>query len=191
MQIILVRHGRPDHDASRWSTPVGMGRWVERYNAAQVAVAERPEALQRLAGSADTVVCSSVMRCVESRAQLGCDCRVEPDPLFAEAHLPYPDWPLPLMPSRVWRILFRSAWFLGFARHTEPISESRQRARAAADRLIALAEAHGTVLLMGHKIMNALIARELCRRGWRGPRLPLLATYWQAGRYHKPARERD
>lgn len=101
----------------------------------------------------------------------------------AEAHLPYPDWGLPFLPSRFWRLVFRGAWFLGFSSHTEPVGESTERARAAADRLIALAEEHGSVLLMGHKIMNALIARELRRRGWKGPMFPLLSGYWQPSRY--------
>lgn len=186
MQIILVRHGRPDHSAAPWSTPVGMKDWVERYNAASVVASERPDTLCELASNAGAVVCSSLIRCVESRAHLGCDCVHEPDPVFAEAHLPYPDWAYPRMPSRLWRISFRTAWFFGFARHTEPVEESRVRAAAAADKLIALAHTHGTVLLMGHKVMNALIATQLRKRGWKGPALPLLTGYWKPNRYNKP-----
>jgi len=185
MQIILVRHGRPDHGAARWSTPVGMKTWVERYNAAEVVAAERPDSLVALAGSVGIVVCSSLQRCIESRSHLECDCCERPDPLFAEAHLPYPDWGLPLLPSRFWRLVFRTAWFLGFASHTEHIRESIRRASAAAERLIELAEANESVLLMGHKIMNALIARLLRQRGWRGPALPLLSGYWQPSRYSR------
>lgn len=185
MQIILVRHGRPDHGAASWSTPVGMKTWVERYNAASVVGHERPESLRKLAGTAQAVVCSSLMRCVESRDHLHCECSIEPDPLFAEAHLPYPEWRFPLLPSRLWRLAFRSAWFLGFASNTEPVSESRRRAGAAAEKLIELAESHGDVLLMGHKIMNALIATELRRRGWKGPAMPLLSGYWHPSRYYK------
>jgi len=185
MQIILVRHGRPDHGAARWSTPVGMKTWVERYNAAEVVAFERPDSLVALAGSVGIVVCSSLQRCIESRSHLECDCCELPDPLFAEPHLPYPEWGLPLLPSRFWRLAFRTAWFLGFASHTEHIRESTRRASAAADRLIELAEANESVLLMGHKIMNALIARQLRQRGWRGPALPLLTGYWQPSRYSK------
>lgn len=185
MQIILVRHGRPDHGAARWSTPAGMKHWVERYNAAAVVGTERPHALMQLADSVGVVVCSSLQRCVESRSHLKCDCRQEPDPLFAEAHLPYPDWGAPLLPSRIWRVTFRTAWFLGFSSHTEHVKVSSRRAGAAADRLIELAELHGSVLLMGHKIMNVLIARQLRRRGWHGPVFPLLTSYWQPSRYHK------
>lgn len=183
MQIILVRHGRPDHGAARWSTPAGMKRWVERYNAAAVVGGERPDSLVRLADSVGVVVCSSLQRCVESRSHLRCDCEQTPDPLFAEAHLPYPDWGVPLLPSRFWRIAFRSAWFLGYSNHTEPVDESTRRASAAADRLIELARSHGSVLLMGHKIMNALIAHQLRRRGWDGPVFPLLSGYWHPNRY--------
>lgn len=162
-----------------------MKAWVERYNAANVVGHERPEALKRLAASADIVVCSSLLRCVESRGHLHCECSSEPDPLFREAHLPYPGWSFPLMPSRFWRLAFRAAWFLGFASNTEPVSDSRRRANAAADKLVELAETHGSVLLMGHKIMNALIATELRRRGWQGPALPLLSGYWHPSSYHK------
>lgn len=113
MQIILVRHGRPDHGAARWSTPIGMKAWVARYNAAAVATGERPDSLVELAGSVGIVVCSSLQRCVESRSQLACDCCQEPDPLFAEAHLPYPDWGLPFAALAVlatgipWRLVSR------------------------------------------------------------------------------------
>jgi broad specificity phosphatase PhoE len=185
MEIILVRHGRPDHDAEPWSTPAGMKNWVERYNAASVVASERPETLRRLAESAGVVVCSSLLRCIESRSHLGCDCDYEPDPVFAEAHLPYAGWSYPSLPSRIWRMSFRTAWFFGFASHTEPVSESRKRAGAAAEKLIALAEQHDTVLLMGHKVMNALIASQLRKRGWQGPAVPLLAGYWQPNRYRK------
>ena len=160
-------------------------RHAHELNAAEVVAAERPDSLVALAGSVGIVVCSSLQRCIESRSHLGCDCCERPDPLFAEAHLPYPDWGLPLLPSRFWRLVFRTAWFLGFASHTEHIRESTRRASAAAERLIELAEANESVLLMGHKIMNALIARQLRQRGWRGPALPLLSGYWQPSRYSK------
>lgn len=185
MEIILVRHGRPDHDAEPWSTPAGMKNWVERYNAASVVASERPDSLRELAGTAGAVVCSSLTRCVESRAHLGCECVHDPDPVFAEAHLPYPGWAYPTMPSRLWRMSFRTAWFFGFASNTEPVSESKKRAGVAADKLIALAETHGSVLLMGHKVMNALIATQLRKRGWRGPVMPLLSGFWKPNRYHK------
>jgi len=55
---------------------------------------------------------------------------------------------------------------------------------------ISLLLASGSVLLMGHKIMNALIASELRRRGWRGPAMPLLSGYWHPSRYRLASRKR-
>lgn len=187
MQIILVRHGRPDHAAARWSTPAGMKAWVERYNSAAVVAGVRPDGLVVLASSVGVVVCSSLQRCIESRSHLECDCCEVPDPLFAEPHLPYPDWGLPVLPSRFWRVVFRTAWFFSFSSHTEHVRATTERASQAADRLIELAEANHSVLLMGHKIMNALIARQLRQRGWRGPPFPLFSGYWQPSRYAKAA----
>ncbi|TBW10618.1 fructose-2,6-bisphosphatase [Azotobacter chroococcum subsp. isscasi] len=185
MRIILVRHGRPEHSAARWCSPAQMKDWIARYNEADVAGDEMPDRLVALAAEAGTVACSSVARCVQSRAFLDVDCCLQPDPLFAEAHLPYLDWPFPRLPPSLWRLLFRSAWFCGFARHTEPIGESNRRAGAAAERLIQLAEAHGSVLLMGHGIMNVLIARQLRKRGWAGPLHLLMRGYWHASVYRK------
>lgn len=185
MQIILVRHGRPEHSSPRWCTPAQMKDWIERYNEAEVAVREAPARLAELAATAGAVVCSPSARCRQSRDCLGLGACPAPDPVFAEAHLPYPDWSFPRLPPSLWRLLFRSAWFCGFARHTEPIAESRQRAEAAAQRLIALAETHGSVLLMGHGIMNLLIARQLRRHGWSGPMPLLMRGYWHASVYRK------
>lgn len=185
MQIILVRHGRPDHRNPRWCTPREMKDWVARYNAAKVVVDEAPSGVRQLAASADLVVCSSLSRCEQSRSELIQTHPHTSDSIFAEAHLPYPDWPFPRLPARLWRLLFRAAWFLGFARHTESIRVSDRRAEQAAERLITLAEQHGTVLLMGHGIMNILIARHLRRRGWRGPLHLTLKHYWEPATYRR------
>ncbi len=53
MQIILVRHGRPDHSHAGWCTPREMKDWIARYNAAEVVVGEAPASLRRLVESAD------------------------------------------------------------------------------------------------------------------------------------------
>ena len=183
MQIILVRHGRPDHGAARWSTPIGMKAWVARYNAAAVATGERPDSLVELAGSVGIVVCSSLQRCVESRSQLACDCCRGARPAVcrgpsALSGLGPAIAALAVLATGIpWRLV---SWLLQPHRACRRINRT---SRAAADRLIALAEEHGSVLLMGHKIMNALIARELRRRGWKGPMFPLLSGYWQPSRY--------
>jgi broad specificity phosphatase PhoE len=56
------------------------------------------------------------------------------------------------------------------------------RARGAAQRLIELARERGSVLLVGHGVMNRLIAAALLARGAVGPRR-LRSGYWTSGVY--------
>ncbi|WP_282340138.1 MULTISPECIES: fructose-2,6-bisphosphatase [Pseudomonas] len=185
MQITLVRHGRPNYSGAERCTPREMKTWIEGYNRAPVVCSEVPQSLIDQAKRTEVFACSSISRCVESRTRIAGGCTDEVDEVFAEAHLPYPDWNAPKLPVKVWRILFRGAWFLGFARHTESIRVSRKRARMAADRLIELARIHGSVMLVGHGIMNVLISAELRKRGWSGPLNLILKDYWQPCVYRK------
>lgn len=185
-QIILVRHGRPEHHNPGWCSPGEMKQWIERYNLAVVSDARLPPALVTLAQATPVVLSSSVSRCVQSRQFLVGDRACASDALVAEAHLPHTDWRLPRAPVALWRLLFRIAWFCGFSRHTEPIAESSRRARQAAGRLIRLAEEHDGVMLIGHGIMNMLIAWHLRKLGWQGPQLLYLRDYWHVSLYREP-----
>ncbi len=68
------------------------------------------------------------------------------------------------------------AWFCGWSQDAESFSEARSRAHRAADRLAELARVHGSVMLVGHGLMNALILRVLGRAGWHGSASH--AAYW-------------
>ena len=54
----------------------------------------------------------------------------------------------------------------GYTPNAATYPDTVGRAREDATRLIRLAEGHGTVLVVGHGIMNGLVARELVRDGW-------------------------
>lgn len=185
MQITLVRHGKPDHDYDTWCTPRDMKGYVEQYNKADVLPCEAGKQLADASQNAKVIITSSLSRCIQSAECLPGTETCGSDEVFAEAHLPYTDWGWPKMPPKVWRILFRAAWFLGFSANTESISTSNARAKEAARKLIALAETHETVLLMGHGIMNILIALHLRKHGWRGPQMLILRDYWHASIYSK------
>jgi len=59
-------------------------------------------------------------------------------------------------------------WLCGFSRNVESLSLAKQRAVQAADILVTSAEeSNGPVLLMGHEVMNRLIAKELISLGWK------------------------
>jgi hypothetical protein len=120
---------------------------------------------------------------------------VEKSPLieevFCEADLPYGHWNIPKLPLSVWGVLFRLAWFCGYSSNVESLLRAEARALCAAKRLLALARKNGSVFLVGHGIMNMLIAKQLLAMGWSGPKRPV-NKYWQFSVYHAPAyRDRE
>jgi broad specificity phosphatase PhoE len=72
----------------------------------------------------------------------------------------------------MWLAAFRLIWLAGLSTSPESLSQAKTRARRAAQRLLELAQIEGRVLVIGHGIMNQLIANELRRRGWHGPKRP-------------------
>jgi broad specificity phosphatase PhoE len=78
--------------------------------------------------------------------------------------------------------LFRLAWFCGFDSRAETASMAAQRAGEGAEKLISLAQEAEAVFLVGHGVMNSLIAKQLLTRGARGPRLTH-SRYWDCSIY--------
>jgi broad specificity phosphatase PhoE len=78
----------------------------------------------------------------------------------------------------------RIAWLLGYARGAATFAAETLRARQAANCLVAAA-AQGPVLLVGHGIMNRLIARELRHADWTSANRQR-SGYWSAVRYTSP-----
>ncbi|MBU0654534.1 MAG: histidine phosphatase family protein [Gammaproteobacteria bacterium] len=65
------------------------------------------------------------------------------------------------MSLSVWVVVLRIAWFAGYAQNGESFPSARQRAQVATQHLTQLAAEHGSVLLVGHGIMNRLLGRAL------------------------------
>ena len=162
---------------------------ARRYNEAGIRATPRPSTrLRRQAGAAGVIVCSDAQRAVESARAL--DSTREPliDPLFREAGLPV-GTRVPLRLSfDTWVLIAGIAWFWGWSAGTEPLADARRRARSAAQRLMRLATRHRSVMLVGHGVFNALIAAELRRRGWEGPRWTPTASHWEFTVYARSSR---
>ena len=88
-----------------------------------------------------------------------------------------------LKPS-VWAVIFRILWFAGYSHNAESITKGRSRVKEAARLLITEAESKQSVLLVGHGILNRMIAKELVHSGWTGPSTPN-GGYWSASVYDK------
>jgi broad specificity phosphatase PhoE len=186
LRIALVRHGKPTLEASRIPAE-GLDRWIDAYNRAGIDPARPPPPrLRELALGSACTLSSDLPRAVESLRALDPERPGPAERIFREAGLPrLPSSPVRLDPQ-LWAALARVGWLLGWSSGTESAAAARRRARAASRRLSELAAAHGSVLLVGHGIFNALIAWELRAAGWRGPLWPT-GSYWSTAVYRKRA----
>jgi broad specificity phosphatase PhoE len=182
-RIILARHGRPVLDSRTWISGNELGAWLEAEREAPLDPASRPSAeLEQLARAARLVIVSPLRRSRDSAQRLRPAIEPTIEEVVREAPLPSAFRSSLRLPPAVWAAIARSAWFCGWSPGVERFSEVRRRAAAAARRLQALATDRGDVLVVGHGLMNTLIAAELRALGWRGARFPS-RSHWQFGRY--------
>ncbi|MGK3143233.1 histidine phosphatase family protein [Pantoea sp. C2G6] len=182
MTIILMRHGKPDHPATGRLSAQALAAWCEAYDLS--AVSDGPPARSiHIARQAAVVVCSPLPRARSSLSQLGLHPH-EIDELFSEVALPLLRASAVQLPTLCWLALLRTLWFCGYAGEAESLRRARSRASAAAEKLIDHSQ-RGTVLLLGHGIMNKMIARELRKRGWQAEK-HASSRHWSSAIYHRP-----
>jgi broad specificity phosphatase PhoE len=181
VRIILLRHGRPRFEHRGWIASRQMAAWIERYNQAGIE-GDPPVNAVAVTRQAACVVASTLPRSTQSAQLLAIGREVICEPLFREADMPFAAWRTPALPYRVWCAVFRIAWLFGFSARAESRADAVVRAREAAQRLVELARERGPVLLVGHGVMNRLIAEALRARGAVGPRR-LRGGYWTSGVY--------
>jgi broad specificity phosphatase PhoE len=176
-EILLVRHGKPQCDHNTKIRGCEFARWVARYEEAPLdrRFLPSPELLARVAGI-PCITTSTLRRSVESASILAPGRPAVAEPLFKEAGIPTAIPFRLALPPNSWDALSRVAWLLGMASGDESFGEARARAAQAATHLVALAHQHGSVALVGHGMLNTLIARALRRSGWTGTGSP--RVYW-------------
>ncbi|NHZ87448.1 histidine phosphatase family protein [Massilia sp. CCM 8733] len=181
---MLMRHGKPLLSAGGWVALAGMPAWIAAYDLAQIVDEPIPPASLAAAGAAATIVASPLPRALASVGALG-HTPAEVDAMFREAALPTPSMPawcrFARLPPALWAVLLRLMWMAGYANGVESRRATRLRAREAAARLIALAQA-GPVVLVAHGIINSMIARELRRSGW-ARRQPARHACWSVNSF--------
>ena len=176
-QILLVRHGMPLCDLHSRIRGSAFAEWVAAYDRAPIDRSKppSPELRARLA-TIPWILTSTLRRSIESAALIAVSQPTASDPLFDEAGI------LTALPFRFsltpnhWDILARAAWMLGWSPGVESFRAAKRRAARASARLETLSSEHGEVALIGHGMLNTLIARALRRSGWIGTGSP--RTYW-------------
>jgi broad specificity phosphatase PhoE len=192
MRVVLIRHGKPGAVDAAPIRGHDIGRWVRQYDDAGITNELPPPAVAcELVSSAGCVLVSHLPRARQSAAWLAASKEVRVDPELREAALPVSLASSIRLSPEVWVVVARVAWWFNWRTSDETIAMARQRASRMADRLAALALEHGSVVAVGHGMFNQLVASELRRRGWRGPRV-LPRGYWSVAQFeHVGGRRRD
>jgi broad specificity phosphatase PhoE len=183
VEVVILRHGKVNYPPIKMISARDFTKWVEAYNSNELDRSLQPtEEAFNIANRARAVVCSDLPRSIESAEYLGIKDITVIDSHFQEAGLPVGPWKYPKLSVRVWAIFFRLSWLFGYSNGSESLSEAKKRAKKSTEKLIQMAEEHKIVLFVGHGIINRLIAKELRRLGWSGPKVPS-RKYWEYGIY--------
>jgi broad specificity phosphatase PhoE len=183
LEIVLIRHGKPQIDTTGIVSPAEFGRWVAEYDMAGIDKNHIPteRAIQK-AADCTFIVCSHLPRSIESAEFLNIP---EPgliSPLFRECEMPYSNWQYPKLPKIVWPVLFRLFQMTAYSANSGSYKEMRKRSHDCAIQLTAFARNHGSVLFVGHGVLIWLIHQHLLEMGWSGPKKSP-KSHWEFGEY--------
>ncbi len=173
MKIILLRHGQPDLPPLDRVTAANFAHWVDTYNSAGLSGNSKPpDNIISISSNCNTIVCSELKRSIDSAIALKGPVIHLTDRLFNEAELPVANWKYFKLSPKLWSVFFRICWILGYSGNGESLKQARMRAQRSAEILEKLSVTNNCVLLVGHGVYNRLIADELRKSGWKGPRHP-------------------
>lgn len=183
MEITLLRHGKPVIPSLEKLSASAFIEWVQEYNASGLCPSSDPttQALT-CAKECNAIVCSDLPRSIESAKALDAGNVVLSHAVFNEAGLPIANWYTLKLSPKIWAVTFRVLWLLGYSRNSESFKEAKKRAREAVQRLMELANEYEGVLFVGHGVYNRMLANELRRLGWSGPKNPG-SKHWSMGVY--------
>ncbi len=166
-----MRHGQPVVNLESIKrdrlSPRCLGKVVDEYESTGLNLGKTPPGeSMKMASDCKVVISSDLPRALDSIQMLGVEKKASSDPCFRESSLPYLNWEKPHFSVFTWCIIFRIAWLFGFATNGEPIKLAKQRANIGFAKLHDLAHSNDSVLLLGHGIMNRLVAKEMKAQGW-------------------------
>ncbi len=183
MRITLLRHGKPAFELKGSARAKDLCEIARSYDLSGIVGTPPADTVAAVQGD-HLVVCSHLIRSIESAKALGYSEIYLQEPLFRETTIPHFNSGSIALPISVWIVILRLLWLVGFSRNGESLANTRRRAREAAAKLVQLAGEHQNVLLVGHGFINLFIARELRKCGWLGPSKPG-KEYWGYGVYEQ------
>src|SRR4051812_45601924 len=166
-RIILIRHGQPAIALRPRTSHKEFGAYIDAYEQAGLDPASLPpREIADLVQELKEGFTSGRPRAHESAKKMAPQAELVVDPLFAEAPLASPGIPLLGMRVAKWAVMARLLWHAGHAPGIENYPRARVRAKQAAEILTARVMDGGAVALVAHGYFNAMIGRQLRRRGF-------------------------
>jgi len=185
MKIVILRHGKPVIPSLKKLSASAFSEWVNEYNTAGLSPTSKPtEHAKKFANECNAIVCSKLPRSIESAKAFNKKNIVLSDSIFNEAGLPVANWQAMKLSPKIWAVTFRVLWLLGYSRSSESFKEAKLRASKAVEKLSEIALEYESVLFVGHGVYNRILANELRRRGWFGPKNPG-HNHWDFSVYEK------
>ncbi|VAW48911.1 hypothetical protein MNBD_GAMMA03-1088 [hydrothermal vent metagenome] len=183
MKIVLIRHGKPNVNWSGWVSALEFGGLVSEYDEADLDQTFPPtiETINSAAGCQFSV-CSHLTRSIESAKYLNLAPANWVHSDFRECETPYAHWRFLKLPIKAWIWLFRVLQLTGYSNHSESYQDFKKRSEECANQLIKFAEMHGSVVFIGHGILNLFLHKALLKKGWIGSKKSP-KKYWSFGEY--------
>ena len=171
-RIFLVRHGKVDIDQSKLIAGRTLSSFVGHYDKAGIVTSMLlPRRVLEIGRTANLIVCSDRRRALESASLMAPDADILSGAEYREAGLPTAIRTGIRLRADLWMAVARAAWFFGWAPECETVHNVKARAMQAAVNLLHLASERGSVVFVGHGLLNRYIASCLRREGLVGPRL--------------------
>lgn len=180
MEIILLRHGRPNVELSGYLNTKELKRLVYAYE--KSGIQDLPSKKLKQSINNYYVVCSDLNRSIESAKKLNLNFIHLSDAIFRETDIPYFDNIRLTLPVKVWVILLRVMWLFGFSKNGESFFQAKNRSKKAAGKLISLAQKNEKMVVVGHGLINRLIGKELEKKGWQAQKREG-KSYWELKKY--------
>lgn len=182
--ITLIRHGKPAIARPGWISSSDLSQFISHYQSARIASDSfPPENVKALVQTTKIILTSDLPRAMHS-AQIF-EPAISPisNPIFREIEFLL-EFRLNLrLPFHVWIFLDTLLLSLGYSQYSQSQADNKKRIRKATELLEQKSHKTGSVVLIGHGITNLFIARELKKRGWRGPRMPKM-EHWGCTTYY-------
>ncbi len=187
MRVILMRHGKPSLPPQKSVTSQEFKNWIDAYNAAEICENLKPTPKSvEIAKSCSAVVCSNLKRSLNSACILGVNEVSSIEHKLREMEIPSGNITNLKMKPEYWAVLFRVLWFFGYSKNSESFKEAKLRAAHAASLLESTAKENGSVLFVGHGMLNRYIAKYLVENGWL-VRKKVGSNYWEFGVFEREA----